>query len=231
MPAKSANPTTPNKGGKWKQGKKVTDSLIEAHQTISLNLPENFSKPDWMVLKRTCVSVSQAYRRKIVQDLRMHIFQHLTACCGMLEYLAGLHVGRTNGLGKQEVMRYAKYLPQPDYSDEAIRVLFDAFRNAIAHRGIASGVWKDRHPAMLGRRLTWKVLADLKRPVIEVAESRGELKYDPPWPCPYTHRVHIHLGRLWRDIRDSVDNYLADLDINPESQDNFFLCMKELYPR
>lgn len=158
-------------------------------------------------------------------------FPALTACCGMLEYLAGLYVGRTKGLGKQEVIRYAKYLPKPDYSDEAIRVLFDAFRNAIAHRGIASGVWKDKHPAMQGRRLTWKVLADSKRPVIEVVESKGELKYDPPWPCPYTHRVHIHLGRLWRDIRDSVDNYLADLDINQGLQDNFFLCMKELYPR
>lgn len=59
----------------------------------------------------------------------------------MLEYLASLYVDRIDGLGKKEVTAYAKYLPQPDYNAEAIRVLFDAFRNAVAHLGIASGVW------------------------------------------------------------------------------------------
>lgn len=157
-------------------------------------------------------------------------FPALTTCCGMLEYLAGLYVGRINGLGKKEVTDYAKYLPQPDYNAEAIRVLFDAFRNAVAHRGIASGVWVDPHPDMRGRRLTWKVLADAARPALELVASQGVIKYDSPWPCPYTHRVHIHLGRLWRDIRDSVDGYLAEFATSQPLQDNFDRCMKQLYP-
>lgn len=148
----------------------------------------------------------------------------------MLEYLAGLYVGRIDGLGKKEVSAYAKYLPQPDYNAEAIRVLFDAFWNAVAHRGIASGVWLDPHPPMRGRRLTWKVLADTVRPALKVLASQGEIKYDSPWPCPYTHCVHIHLGRLWREIRDSVDGYLAELVASRALQDNFVRCMKRLYP-
>ena len=87
-------------------------------------------------------------------------FPALGTCCGMLEYLAGLYVGRIDGLGRREVTAYAKYLPQPDYDPEAIRVLVDAFRNAVAHRGIASGVWIDPHQHRGERRLTWRVSAD-----------------------------------------------------------------------
>ncbi|KAF0167110.1 MAG: hypothetical protein FD157_272 [Rhodocyclaceae bacterium] len=164
------------------------------------------------------------------QGLTHAYFPALTTCCGMLEYLAGLYAGRINGLGKREVAAYARYLPQPDYDDDAIRVLFDAFRNAVAHRGIASGVWVDKHPHMEGRRLTWKVLADTTRPALQIVASEGEIRYDSPWPCAYTHRVHIHLGRLWRDIRDSVDCYLAELVASEELQGKFMQCMKQLYP-
>ena len=159
-------------------------------------------------------------------------FPALMSCCGMLEYLAGLHVGRINRLGTRDVIAYAiKYLPQPDYRADAIRVLFDAFRNAIAHRGIATGVWVDHHPATRGRRLTWKVHASATRPPLDVVASKGVLKIDPPWPCRFTHRVHIRLGRLWRDIRDSADRYIGDLDASQELQDHFFECMEQLYPR
>ncbi len=158
-------------------------------------------------------------------------FPALATCCGMLEYLAGLHVGRLDGLGRREIDLYAKFLPTPGYDSETIRVLFDAFRNAVAHRGIASGVWLDRSPQGRGRKLTWKVLADTRRPALEVVASEGVIRYDSPWPSPYTHRVHIHLGRLWRDIRDSVEGYIERLGASKELQDNFFACMKSLYPR
>jgi len=158
-------------------------------------------------------------------------FPALGTCCGMLEYLAGLYSGRIDRLGKREVTAYAKYLPQPEYDPEAIRVLFDAFRNAIAHRGIASGVWIDPHPGKGKRRLTWKVSADSGRPALEVIASQGQIIRDSPWPCRYTHRVHIRLGRLWRDIRDSADNFLAELVTQQALRNNFFRCMTQLYPK
>jgi|SRR6266850_3690121 len=159
-------------------------------------------------------------------------FPALMSCCGMLEYLTGLYVGRTNGLGRREVTAYAiKYLPQPDYNADVIRILFDAFRNALAHRGIASGVWVDRHHATRGRRLTWKVFANATRPPIEVCVNEDVLKIDPPWPCRYTHRVHIRLGRLWLDIRNSANGYMADVVACQDLQKQFFQCMEELYPR
>ena len=161
-------------------------------------------------------------------------FPALMSCCGMLEYLSGLYVGRLDGLGKREVCLYAaKYFPRPEYSDEAIRVLFDAFRNAVAHRGIASGVWRDQHTAHHGRRLTWKVYATTHRPFLELKAEAGNLLYHSPWPCPYTHRVHIHVGRLWRDIRDSAlkaGGYCDDLTADDALQENFERCMRDLYP-
>jgi hypothetical protein len=158
-------------------------------------------------------------------------FPALISCCGMLEYVAGLFVGRIEGLGKREVADYAlKYLPQPDYDAEAIRILFDAFRNAVAHRGIASGVWKDEHQKHKGRRLTWRVLADSYHPPLELVSSPGVIELDSPWDCQYSHRVQIRLGRLWRDMRDSVKRYAADLPGSPKLLGNFKRCMSELYP-
>jgi hypothetical protein len=159
-------------------------------------------------------------------------FPALAACCGLLEYLAGLYRGSTRGVGWQQVDNFAhRYLPQPDFNRETVRVLFDAFRHPVAHRGIASGVWVDRHRgAEAGRRLTWKVLADAKRPACEVVLEAGQLRRDPPWPCPYTHRVHIHLRSLWIDIRNAANAYSEEISNTPRLQANFDACMKQLYP-
>jgi hypothetical protein len=165
-------------------------------------------------------------------ELTHAYFPALMSCCGMLEYLAQLRAGRTRGVGNPDIATYAlKYLPQPDYNADIIRILFDAFRDSIAHRGIASGVWVDQNPATQGRRLTWNVHEDEDRPSIEVVAKEGVLTADPPWPCRYTHRVQIHLGRLWRDIHDSAHRYEKDIVASNALQDRFFRCMELLYPR
>lgn len=159
-------------------------------------------------------------------------FPALAACCGTLEYLAGLHRGNTNGIGWQQIADFAdRYLPQPDFNRETVRILFDAFRHPVAHRGIASGVWVDQsRGGGWGRRLTWKISADARRPACEVVSEVGVLKKDPPWPCPYTHRVHIHLRGLWVDIRKAARLYTKDIGKNQQLQVNFEACMRQLYP-
>lgn len=160
-------------------------------------------------------------------------FPALMSCCGMLEYLASLFAGHTRPCGVAEIIAYAKFLPKPDYSDDAIRVLFCAFRHPIAHRGIASGVWVDKHEATKGRRITWNIHADARHPALEIVEKPGVLRLDPPWDCPYTDRAHIHLGRFWRDITDSVlapGGYRDELVSNSDLLKKFTKCMRELYP-
>jgi hypothetical protein len=155
----------------------------------------------------------------------------LAACCGFIEYLSGLYRGKLQGTGPQQIAEFAaKYLPQPDYDKEAVRILFEVFRNPIAHRGIASGIWVDRNNGPgKGRRITWQVSADAKRPACEILSRTGQLTRDPPWPCSYTHRGHIHLRSMWVDIRRAATRYSADI-ADPQLQSHFVSCMKHLYP-
>jgi hypothetical protein len=155
------------------------------------------------------------------------------SCFGMLEYLTGLHAGRVGrGVGSAQLNEYAlKYLPQPAYNDDVMYVLFEPFRHPVAHRGIASGVWVDQRPQTQGRRLTWKLFAGSHMRAVTIEASAGVLTRDPPWKCRYTHRVHIHIGRLWRDIRDSANKYRADLESDQGLLDNFFQCMQRMYPQ
>jgi hypothetical protein len=149
----------------------------------------------------------------------------LAACCGILEYLTALFRGNIKGIGWQQIAEFAeRYLRQPDFHRETVRVLFDAFRHPVAHRGIASGVWVDRnHGPEKGRRLTWKISADARRPACEVVSEVGELMMDPPWPCPYTHR-HIHLRSLWVDIRNAANLYCQEIAEDGQLQANFEAC-------
>lgn len=159
-------------------------------------------------------------------------FPALASCCGTLEYLTALFRGNTNRIGWEQVAEFAeRYLPQPAYDNETIRILISAFRHPIAHRGIASGIWIDhKNGAGKGRRLTWKVSADTKRPACEILEEAGTLLMDPPWPSTYTHRVHIHLRGLWIDLRRAAIRYAKDIATDAVLQANFEKCMKQLYP-
>jgi hypothetical protein len=160
-------------------------------------------------------------------------FPALTASCGTLEYLAAMNSGRVKGLGCREVSAWSKiYMPQPDYNEELIRVLFDAFRNSVAHRGIASGVWIDQKPGLTyKRRLTWKVSVESSKPSICVIEENSKLVQDPPWSCTYTHRVHIYLASLIDEIKAGAVQFANDLEVNPELHKNFYSCMEKLYPK
>lgn len=162
-------------------------------------------------------------------------FPALMSCCGTFEYLTSLYLGRTDPCGENELTRYAaRFLPQPEYSRDMIQILLRAFRHPVAHRGIASGVWVDRNPANGGRRLTWKLGTQSKRPALALKAETGSLKKDSPWSCPYTHRMHIHLGRLWRDIVSSaVDpkGLCDELASNETARRNFESVMRHLYPQ
>ena len=155
----------------------------------------------------------------------------LAACCGFIEYLSGLYRGKLEGNGWRQIADFAvQYLPQPHYDKEAMRILFEVFRNPIAHRGIASGIWVDHNNgAGKGRRITWQVSADAKRPACEVISRKGRLIRDSPWPCSYTHRGHIHLRSMWVDIRDAAMSYSDDIT-DPKLLERFESCMKRLYP-
>jgi hypothetical protein len=159
-------------------------------------------------------------------------FPALAACCGLLEYMTGLFRGNIRDIGWPQVADWAgRFLVQPDYNRETVHVLVNAIRHPVAHRGIATGVWIDRRAGPNGgRRLTWKISADARRPRISVVPEFGSLSRDPPWPCPFTHRLHVHLKGLAIDIRNGVNNYADAVAHDQNLQRNFDRSMRQLYP-
>ena len=160
-------------------------------------------------------------------------FPALATCCGFLEYMTDLHRGRLNKSGWKDIVAWAgRYLPQPDYGEDIVRVLFDGFRHSVAHRGIATGIWLDRHgTGAVERRVTWKLFEDDERPSCQLIDEVGHLTKDPPWPCPHTHRMHIHLKSLAEDLCTGANAYANDIRPDSELLSNFERAMQTLYPR
>jgi hypothetical protein len=171
-------------------------------------------------------------RRKLNGGITHAYFPALASCCGIIEYFTALYFGKIKGIGWRQIADWThRYLPQSGYDEDTVRILVQVFRHPVAHRGIASGVWIDRnHSSTNVRRLTWKVLADTRRPAISIVPENGTLTKDPPWDCPYTHRVHIHLKAMKVDIRNAANRYIREIASNKNLQNNFLACMRQLYP-
>lgn len=157
-------------------------------------------------------------------------FAGLGASCGFLEYMAALFSGHVNGVGWQQVAAWTeRFMPQPDYDRETTRIFFSAFRHSVAHRGIATGIWVDRKMTP-HNRVTWKLLADSRRPACALVAESGTLVTEPPWPCKYTHRMHVHLKGLELDLAGALPGYASAIATEPKLLANFCSCMRQLYP-
>lgn len=159
-------------------------------------------------------------------------FPALMLCCATLDYLACLYRGqmRKGGANVPMLTAYAQsYLPQPAYDSDVIRVLRESLRHSIAHQDIAAGVWIDQHSLQQGRRISWYITTDSHGLGIKVVEEPGEADRSP-WPCHFTHRSHVHIGALWRDIRDSANSYARKLECSPDLISKFSNCMESLFP-
>lgn len=159
-------------------------------------------------------------------------FPALATCCAFLEYMAGLSRGRLKDVGWRDIASWATYhLPQPDYSNDTIRVLVEAFRNSVAHRGIATGIWADRSDnGRETRRITWKLLEVGGTPSCQLVKEAGVLEKDPPWPCPYTHRMHIYLRSFADDLAGGATRLANNLLTDGPAQKKFEAAMRTLYP-
>jgi len=152
----------------------------------------------------------------------------------MLELLGNLYSGDTERTDLKRIFAYSNYLPQPDYSEENIHLLFFVLRHAAAHLSTLSGVRIPRQGAFKGKRITWKIYADARYPAIRLDEETGVLREQPPWNCHYDARLHVRLNRLRCDIRESIvgqGGYLEHLQSDAALIRNFERCMLQMYPK
>ena len=152
----------------------------------------------------------------------------------MLELLGNLYSGETENSDLTRIFGYSnRFLPQPVYSEENIRLLFVVLRHAAAHLSTLAGVRVPKSGAYKGQRITWKIYADARHPAIKLQKESGILREQPPWDCPFDYRLHVRIDRLRCDIRDSVmgaSGYLYTLQSKSETLQNFKKCMQQIYP-
>jgi hypothetical protein len=162
-------------------------------------------------------------------------FPALAACCATLEYLTALSLGARrafrDGLTKNDIATFAQEHMHPhEYDQEVVRILWLLFRNAVAHRGITTGVWVDNHVNHQGRRLGWRIGVSSGRPAIEVVPMARTITKDAPWPCATTHIANVRLGQLARDIRGAARRLSANIEADPAAATRFHQAMTHLYP-
>lgn len=159
-------------------------------------------------------------------------FPALATCCAFLEYMTGLARGRLDNVGWKDVAAWAElYLPQPNYSRGVIEIIVRAFRNSVAHRGVATGIWCDKsNNGQVSRRVTWKLLETRGSPACQLIDENGTLVKDPPWECRYTHRMHIYLRTFADDLGVGARRFADSLRTDADLQRRFERAMNELYP-
>ena len=163
-------------------------------------------------------------------------FPALMACCSMLEYMACFYRGPSRNTrntfiaGWRDIADFLNRFRPGVYDEDAVRVLHEFIRNAVAHRSILSGVWVDEDKRNAGRRLVWSIYEDFDGPAIQITAHTGTIKRDSLWACPYTHRVHVRLGTLLSDISECINAYVAELEYSADLQNKFERCLRYLYP-
>jgi hypothetical protein len=188
----------------------------------------------------------KAFRKDIAACLtprRQHAyFPALITCIAFADLLSGLHAGNLQNHGRKDLEQYAKKFMKPHYTTYIVRVLYEFFRNKIAHLAYPYPVSDTVTRAKLFRdqpmrRITWTVSVGKRGPAIELEDFavpkwlRRSLR---PWSMSYNCRARIRIRSLQIDIIKSIygpSGYLRHLLTNQTAQERFAACMKDYYPR
>lgn len=171
-------------------------------------------------------------------------FPALMTCIAFADLLSGLYAGSLQSHGRKELEKYAEKFMKPEYTTYIVRVLYEFFRNKIAHLAYPYPV-SDTHTVTKAamfqdqprRRIAWTVNVTKRRPAIELEdfpESKWLRKTLRPWSMSYNCRAKISIRSLQTDIIKSIygpSGYLRHLLTSQTAQEHFAACMKEYYPQ
>jgi hypothetical protein len=152
-------------------------------------------------------------------------------CCATLEFLTCLFLGILGTPGPAKISKFtARYLPGSSYEIGTLAVLFNMIRHSVAHRGILNGVWVERPDQRDSRRIAWKLSDANQVPAIDILDERVP-DHHAPWRCTSTHRIHVNIGRLYREIHASALLYADDLASDAELQRKLLRYMEYIFPK
>ena len=167
-------------------------------------------------------------------------FPALLTCLSLLDLLSCLNSGDLNPRGMDHILQFTnRYLPQPQYDDFHVTLLWLMFRHKTIHASQPYGVFDtySRKGILRAKRrmkVTWAVTEQQAPAALELKPETGDLLPRSPWPVPHTHRYIISLPRFQSDLEDAVQGpsgYLHSLDVEPNALDCFSRCIEEIFPK
>jgi hypothetical protein len=175
------------------------------------------------------------------RDRHHAYFPGLITCIGFVDLLSGLHAGRLEGHGLQELKQYAsRFLNATNYSSLNLEVLYLAFRHKLALLSVPYVVFditnRKEYTGQKQRRITWSVHASRRKLAIEVLDLSPQQflrKTLRPWPVHYNCRAVISVSTFQSDIIKSIYGpmgYLRFLETDPSARERFAKCMKMIFP-
>jgi hypothetical protein len=204
---------------------------------------------------RELVEFARAFLRSHVGSIRKDIaicltpnarrqhayFPAVMACIAFADLLSGLYAGTLQHHGRRELEKYAEKFMKAEYTTYIVRVLYEFFRNKIAHLAYPYPV-SDTHTVTKAamfkdqprRRIAWTVNVTERRPAIDLedlATPKWLSKTLRPWPMSYDCRARISVRSLQIDIIKSSKGYLRHLEKDHTAQEHFAACMREYYPQ
>ena len=168
-------------------------------------------------------------------------FPALMEGCAFLDLLAALYSGQKFAR-VADVQAYAhEFLDRKHYPPDELEILWNGFRNKIAHQAhpynvIIANPEKSGGPR---RRIVWTVVGEDRKPSLElmkVDEQSSLTSPRPmvPWAVPYGYRIIISPLRLQIDLRNSMygpRGYLKWLEGSPSGREHFTMNMLRFFPR
>jgi hypothetical protein len=168
-------------------------------------------------------------------------FPALITCIGFADLLSGLHAGKVEGHGLDDLTKYAqRFMNATHYSPQNLAILYECFRHKVAHLNHPYMVFDTRtKPKKFPNqqmRLTWTVCAARRSIPIEIVKYSVPMPLDAsrtPWKVEYDHRVKVSVRRFATDVAQSIygpNGYRQYLNKDSAARTHFERCMNDFYP-
>jgi hypothetical protein len=164
-------------------------------------------------------------------------FPALMTCFSFLEFLSGYRAGNIKAYGGPSVKQIkefsGKYLDCVKYKEPIIDILWEGFRNKLAHLyhpGFVFDTSKSKKIPNKNMRITWKISEKSTDRHLELEPKDHGLKKDLIlWvELRYDHVLHISIPSFREDLLKAASCYSNDLLKDTKLLENFEKAIKDM---
>ena len=162
-------------------------------------------------------------------------FPALMTCLSYWEFLAGVKAGNIKASGAPAIKQVKKfrcdYMDATLYHDRMIDILWEGFRNKMAHLAHPYFIF-DTQDKVSGprQRISWRVSEKVDDPHLWLEPKSYTLQSAPAaYNATYDHLLHISLPQLKEHLMAAATAFAADLGSGKEPIDQFDRALRTMY--